>query len=130
MEQGRIAALAAFGEPITHLPHLVPTGISTIPEISYVGQTEEQLTEAAVPYVVGVAWWRELAKAQMMGEQDGLLKLLVAPDGRLLGVHIIGAQATDLVHIGQALMDRDDGNKKRGAWIEASVLLDARRAAA
>ena len=108
MEQGRIAALAAFGEPVTHMPELVPTGIYSIPEISYVGRTEEELTEAQVPYVVGVAWWRELAKAMMMREEDGLLKILVAPeDGRLLGVHVIGAQATDLVHIGQALMDRE-----------------------
>ncbi len=109
MEQGRIAALAAFGEPVRHLPELVPTGIYSIPEISYVGRTEEELTEAAVPYVAGVAWWRELAKAMMMREEDGLLKILVSPeDKRLLGVHVIGSQATDLVHIGQALMDRDD----------------------
>ncbi len=108
MEQGRIAALAAFGEAVTHLPDLVPTGIYSIPEISYVGRTEEELTEAAVPYVAGVAWWRELAKAMMMREDDGLLKILVSPgDRRLLGVHVIGSQATDLVHIGQALMDRE-----------------------
>jgi NAD(P) transhydrogenase len=108
MEQGRIAALAAFGEPATRLSELVPTGIYAIPEISYVGRTEEELTEAAVPYVAGVAWWRELAKAMMMREEDGLLKILVSPeDHRLLGVHVIGAQATDLVHIGQALMDRE-----------------------
>ena len=110
MEQGRIASLAAFGEPVTHLPELVPTGIYSIPEISFVGRTEEDLTAAAVPYVVGVAWWRELAKAMMMREEDGLLKILVSPeDRRLLGVHVIGAQATDLVHIGQALMDRENG---------------------
>jgi NAD(P) transhydrogenase len=66
MEQGRIAALAAFGETVTHLPELVPTGIYAIPEISWLGRTEEELTEAEVPYVVGVAWWRELAKAMMM----------------------------------------------------------------
>jgi NAD(P) transhydrogenase len=108
MEQGRIAALTAFGEPCTRLSELVPIGIYAIPEISFVGRTEEQLTEAAVPYVAGVAWWRELAKAMMMREEDGLLKILVSPeDRRLLGVHVIGAQATDLVHIGQALMDRE-----------------------
>jgi len=107
MEQGRIAALHAFGEPVTHLPDLVPIGIYAIPEISYVGRTEEELTDAAVPYVVGIAWWRELAKALMMREDDGLLKILVSPaDRSLLGVHVIGSQATDLVHIGQALMGR------------------------
>jgi NAD(P) transhydrogenase len=110
MEQGRIAALSAFGEPAARLSELVPTGIYAIPEISFVGRTEEELTEAAIPYVAGVAWWRELAKAMMMREEDGLLKILVSPeDRRLLGVHVIGAQATDLVHIGQALMDREGG---------------------
>ena len=110
MEQGRIAALNAFGESVTEMPELVPIGIYAIPEISFVGRTEEELTEAAVPYVVGSAWWRELAKALMMREEDGLLKILVSPeDGSLLGVHVIGAQATDLVHIGQALMHRPGG---------------------
>ncbi|MDQ8046517.1 MAG: Si-specific NAD(P)(+) transhydrogenase, partial [Solirubrobacteraceae bacterium] len=99
MEQGRIAALTAFGEPVTALPELIPVGIYAIPEISYVGRTEEELTEAAVPYVTGIAWYRELAKALMMREEDGCLKILVSPDDRsLLGVHIIGSQATDLVH--------------------------------
>ena len=110
MEQGRIAALRAYGQPVSQMPELVPIGIYAIPEISYVGATEEELTEAAIPYVVGVAWWRELAKALMTGEEDGMLKILVSPeDNRLLGVHVIGAQATDLVHIGQALMGRDAG---------------------
>ena len=108
MEQGRIAALHAFGEPVKTLPELVPVGIYAIPEISYVGRNEEELTRDAVPYVVGVAWYRELAKAMIMGEQDGLLKILVSPEDRsLLGVHVIGQQATDLVHIGQALMGRE-----------------------
>src|SRR6202012_3786982 len=81
-----------------------------IPEIRFGGRTEEELTQSAVPYVVGVSWWRELAKAMMMREEDGLLKILVSPeDRRLLGVHVIGAQATDLVHIRQALMDRESG---------------------
>jgi NAD(P) transhydrogenase len=110
MEQGRLAALHAFDEPVMDLPDLVPVGIYAIPEISFVGRTEEQLTDAGVDYVVGTAWYRELAKAMMMGEQDGLLKILVSrEDRRLLGVHVIGSNATDLVHIGQALMDRDNG---------------------
>jgi NAD(P) transhydrogenase len=105
MEQGRIAAMHAFGEEIRSLPELIPTGIYSIPEISYVGRTEKELTEAAVPYVAGVARWSELAKGLMTGETDGLLKLLVGPeDRRLLGVHVIGSGATDLVHIGQAVM--------------------------
>jgi NAD(P) transhydrogenase len=105
MEQGRIAALHAFGEPIETLPELVPTGVYAIPEIAMVGQTEEQLTDAAVPYVTGIARWRELARGLMTGDEDGLLKLLVSPTDRsLLGVHVIGTGATDLVHIGQAIM--------------------------
>jgi NAD(P) transhydrogenase len=105
MEQGRIAALHAFGEPVDELPDLVPTGVYSIPEIAMVGRTEEELTDAAVPYVPGIARWRELARGLMTGDEDGMLKLLVSPeDGRLLGVHVIGTGATDLVHIGQAVM--------------------------
>jgi NAD(P) transhydrogenase len=105
MEQGRIAALHAFDEPIETLPELVPTGVYAIPEIAMVGQTEEQLTDDAVPYVTGIARWRELARGLMTGDEDGLLKLLVSPGDRsLLGVHVIGTGATDLVHIGQAVM--------------------------
>ncbi len=105
MEQGRIATLYAFGEPIETLPELVPTGVYAIPEIAMVGQTEEQLTDQAVPYVTGIARWSELARGLMTGDEDGLLKLLVSPvDRRLLGVHVIGTGATDLVHIGQAVM--------------------------
>jgi NAD(P) transhydrogenase len=105
MEQGRIAALNAFGEPVEMLANLVPTGVYAIPEIGMVGQTEEQLTDAAVPYVTGIARWSELARGLMSGDEDGLLKLLVSPTDRsLLGVHVIGTGATDLVHIGQAVM--------------------------
>jgi NAD(P) transhydrogenase len=105
MEQGRIAALHAFDEPVTQLPELVPTGVYAIPEIGMVGRTEEDLTDAAVPYVTGVARWRELARGLMSGDEDGMLKLLVSPhDRKLLGVHVIGSGATDLVHIGQAVM--------------------------
>ncbi len=105
MEQGRLAALHAFAEPVTTLPELVPTGVYSIPEISMVGRTEEELTEAAVPYVSGIARWSELARGLMSGDEDGMLKLLVSPDDRsLLGVHVLGTGATDLVHIGQAVM--------------------------
>jgi NAD(P) transhydrogenase len=105
MEQGRIAALHAFGEPVDQLPELVPTGVYAIPEIGLVGRTEEELTDAAVPYVAGIARWSELARGLMTGDEDGMLKLLVGTeDRRLLGVHVIGTGATDLVHIGQAVM--------------------------
>jgi NAD(P) transhydrogenase len=105
MEQGRIAALNAFDQPVTQLPDLVPTGIYAIPEIGYVGRSEEQLTDAAVPYVTGVARYSELARGLMTGDEDGMLKLLVDPEERcVLGVHALGTSATDLVHIGQAVM--------------------------
>ncbi len=105
MEQGRIATLHAFGEAVQTLPELVPTGVYAIPEIAMVGRTEEQLTDEAVPYVTGVARWSELARGLMSGDEDGMLKLLVSTEDRtLLGVHVIGTGATDLVHIGQAVM--------------------------
>ncbi|MGV0834708.1 Si-specific NAD(P)(+) transhydrogenase [Mycolicibacterium thermoresistibile] len=105
MEQGRVAACHAFGEPVDHLPELHPIGIYAIPEISYVGATEVELTRDAVPYEVGVARYRELARGQIAGDSYGMLKLLVSTTDRtLLGVHIFGTHATELVHIGQAVM--------------------------
>jgi NAD(P) transhydrogenase len=105
MEQGRIAALHAFDQPVAELPDLIPTGVYAIPELAMVGQTEEQLTDAAVPYVPGIARWSELARGVITGDRDGLLKLLVSSeDRRVLGVHVLGTGATDLVHIGQAVM--------------------------
>ena len=105
MEQGRLAAYHAFGEPIIELGAMMPIGIYTIPEISYVGRTEAELTEAAIPYEVGVSRHRELARGQIVGDSHGMLKLLVSPDERkLLGVHIFGTGATESVHIGQSVM--------------------------
>ena len=84
---------------------LLPIGIYSIPEISFVGKTETELTEAMTPYEVGIAHYRELARGQILGESHGLVKLLVSPDDRkLLGVHAFGAGATEVVHIGQAVM--------------------------
>jgi NAD(P) transhydrogenase len=83
----------------------VPIGVYTIPELSYVGCTEEELTGAATPYEVGVARYRELARGQLLGDTHGMLKLLVSPgDRRILGVHAFGTGATETVHIGQAVM--------------------------
>jgi NAD(P) transhydrogenase len=105
MEQGRLASLYAFEQEVRSLPELIPTGIYAIPEVSMVGRTEEDLTESAVPYVAGIARWREMARGLMSGDEDGMLKLLASPsDGALLGVHVLGTGATDLVHIGQAVM--------------------------
>ncbi|MFD3585230.1 Si-specific NAD(P)(+) transhydrogenase [Streptomyces sp. NPDC058683] len=105
MEQGRVAAYHAFGEPVGQMDNLQPIGIYTIPEISFVGRTEDQLTEECVPFEVGVARYRELARGQIIGDSHGMLKLLVSPDDRrLLGVHCFGTGATELIHIGQSVM--------------------------
>jgi NAD(P) transhydrogenase len=105
MEQGRLAAAHAFGVDAHTLSHLLPIGIYTIPEISYVGKTEEELTEAAIPYEVGISRYRELARGQILGDSYGLLKLVVSLEDRtLLGVHVLGTGATELVHIGQMVM--------------------------
>lgn len=105
MDQGRLAAYHAFGEPANELSALQPIGIYTIPEISYCGATEAELTSSTVPYEVGTARYRELARGQIAGDSYGMLKLLVSTTNRtLLGVHVFGTGATDLVHIGQAVM--------------------------
>jgi NAD(P) transhydrogenase len=105
MEQGRVAAHHACGEPLHALGELQPIGIYSIPEISFIGRTEEQLTRESVPFEVGVARYRELARGQIIGDSYGVLKLLVSTDDHgLLGVHVFGTGATELIHIGQAVM--------------------------
>jgi NAD(P) transhydrogenase len=105
MEQGRLAAQHACGEPVRVMHELQPIGIYTIPEISFVGKTEDELTDSSTPFEVGIARYRELARGQIVGDSYGMLKLLVSPeDGKLLGVHVFGTAATDIVHIGQAVM--------------------------
>ncbi|MGW0996821.1 Si-specific NAD(P)(+) transhydrogenase [Streptomyces sp. NPDC002520] len=105
MEQGRAAAYHACGEPVGRMHNLQPIGIYTIPEISFVGRTEDQLTEDRVPFEVGIARYRELARGQIIGDSHGMLKLLVSPvDRTLLGVHCFGSGATELIHIGQSVM--------------------------
>jgi len=106
MEQGRIAAARAFGDDsIVSNPSFYPYGIYTIPEISFIGKTEEQLTEEDVPYEVGVAYYREIARGQIRGDTTGRLKIIFHRETHsLLGVHIIGEGASELLHIGQAVM--------------------------
>ncbi|MGP4030272.1 Si-specific NAD(P)(+) transhydrogenase [Actinomadura sp. 3N407] len=105
MEQGRLAAHHACDEPVSEIHETQPIGIYTIPEISFVGRTEDALTEAKVPFEVGISRYRELARGQIIGDSYGMLKLLVSPeDRRLLGVHVFGTGATELVHIGQTVM--------------------------
>ncbi|HEX9411001.1 MAG TPA: Si-specific NAD(P)(+) transhydrogenase [Actinomycetota bacterium] len=108
MEQGRIAALDAFGQEVRTIRELFPLGIYTIPEISFVGKTEQELTEAGIPYEVGLSRYKELARGAILGEAYGMLKILVSPaDRRILGVHVLGTGATEVVHIGQAVMGND-----------------------
>ncbi|OPX09055.1 NAD(P)(+) transhydrogenase [Mycobacterium sp. AT1] len=105
MDQGRLAAYHAFGEPCKAMTELQPIGIYSIPEVSYVGASEVDLTKDSIPYEVGVSRYRELARGQIAGDSYGMLKLLVSTeDLKLLGVHIFGTNATEMVHIGQAVM--------------------------
>jgi NAD(P) transhydrogenase len=105
-DQGRLATLHAFGsQDSTTLNRLLPYALYTIPELSIVGETEESLTRKGVPYEIGHAFYREVSRGQIIGEPDGMIKLLFHRDSlELLGVHIIGNSASELIHIGQAVM--------------------------
>lgn len=105
MEQGRVAACHMFGHAATNVPEQLPFGIYAIPEISMVGFTEEQLSEKGIPFESGVARYEEIARGQLLGDDVGMLKLLIHQETReVLGVHAIGTGATELIHLGQAVM--------------------------
>jgi NAD(P) transhydrogenase len=105
MEQGRSAACHAFDVGVHHRPHLIPYGIYTVPEISMVGMNEKQLIQQGVPYEIGIARYREIARGQILGDRVGMLKILFHQDSRqVLGIHAIGQGATELIHIGQMAM--------------------------
>lgn len=105
MEQGRVAVCRLYGVGCDSIVELLPYGIYAIPELAMVGRSEEDLTRAGQAYETGVAQYREIARGQLIGDAIGMLKLLIAPDSRaVLGVHAIGTGATELVHIGQAVM--------------------------
>jgi NAD(P) transhydrogenase len=105
MEQARRAVRCAFGQAISALLPLLPNGIYTLPEVSMVGETEESLQKEHIDYVVGRARYTDNARGQFIGDKDGFLKLLVRRDNmRLLGVHVMGEQATELIHIGLMVM--------------------------
>ena len=104
-EQGRLAACAAFGVDAGPLADHFPIGIYAIPEISMVGATEHELTRDKVPYETGIARYREIARGQILGDQSGMFKMLFHRENRrLLGIHCIGTGATELVHVGQAVL--------------------------
>ena len=105
MEQGRMAACHAFGIEHQSFPELFPYGIYAIPEISMVGANEEELTRAGIPYEIGKAYYKEIARGQIIGDTIGMLKLAFHREThKLLGVHIIGEGASELIHIGQTVM--------------------------
>ena len=105
MEQGRLASCNMFCHPAKTSHELLPYGIYTIPEISMVGKTEQELTDAKIPYEFGTARYDELAKGQILGVKSGFVKILFDPKTlKLFGVHIIGEQAAELIHIGQAVL--------------------------
>jgi NAD(P) transhydrogenase len=105
MEQGRMASCHMFQQYAEAPSNIYPYGIYTIPEISMIGANEQQLTQAGTPYEVGLARYREIARGQLISDHVGLLKLLFHPQSRrLLGVHAFGTGATELIHIGQAVM--------------------------
>jgi NAD(P) transhydrogenase len=104
-EQGRLAACHAFGVATHSVPALFPYGIYAIPEMAWVGANEKDLTAQRVPFETGVARYREIARGQILGDTSGMLKLIVHLETRrVLGVWCLGTQATELVHIGQAVM--------------------------
>ena len=105
MEQGRMAACHAFGIEHQSIPELFPYGIYAIPEISTCGANEEELTRAGIPYEIGKAYYKEIARGQILGDTIGMLKLVFHRENhKLLGVHIIGEGASELIHIGQTVM--------------------------
>ncbi|CAA0095027.1 Soluble pyridine nucleotide transhydrogenase [Zhongshania aliphaticivorans] len=109
-DQGRSAAAHARGKEQCRFVDDVPTGIYTLPEISSVGRTERELTEAKVPYEVGRAFFKDTARGQISGETVGMLKLLFHPDTlEILGIHCFGAEAAEIIHIGQAIMKQENG---------------------
>ncbi len=106
MEQGRIAACHAFGLPMPPAPQYFPYGIYAVPEISTIGLTEQEVRDRKIAHECGIARFRETSRGHIMGVDTGMLKMIFAlDDRRLLGVHIIGEGATELIHIGQAVLN-------------------------
>jgi NAD(P) transhydrogenase len=104
-EQGRLAACHMFGHAAEPMGNHFPVGIYAIPEVSMVGATEEELTRSRVPYETGIARYKEISRGQIRGDESGMFKMIFHRETtRLLGVHCIGSGATELVHVGQAVL--------------------------
>ena len=130
--QGRLATCNAFGIEDNPMEVPLPYGIYAIPEISFVGKNEDELTQAGVPYEIGMARYREIARGQMLGDENGMLKVLFHREtGEVLGVHIIGEYATELIHIGQAVISLKGGiNYLRDAVFNYPTLAECYKVAA
>ena len=130
--QGRLVSCNAFNidDQLQEAP--LPYGIYSIPEISYVGLNEEELTKEGIPYETGVARYKEIARGLILGDENGMLKILFHRKTRkILGVHIIGEYATELVHIGQAVMALDGSlNYLRDAVFNYPTLAECYKVAA
>ncbi len=120
--QGRVAAQHLLGQADGNLRiYGIPTGIYTIPEISSVGKTESQLTEECVPYEVGHSQFKSLARAQITGNTVGMLKILFHRESlEILGVHCFGVNASEIVHIGQAIMNQPGERNTLNYFIETT----------
>ena len=134
-DQGRSAASALMHDSYFRFINDVPTGIYTIPEISSVGKTERELTEERVPYEVGQAFFKDLARAQITGEAVGMLKILFHRENKkILGIHCFGDQAAEIVHIGQAIMSQEGDANTLDYFINTTfnypTMADAYRVAA
>jgi len=124
-DQGRFAAShIVFGQCEDKLVKHIPTGIYTIPEISSVGATEQELTAEKVPYEVGQAFFRHLARAQIIGEMTGMLKIIFHRETlEVLGVHCFGANATEIIHIGQAILSMNHGQNNLMYFINTTFTI-------
>jgi len=134
-DQGRAASASARGKEQCRFVDDVPTGIYTLPEISSVGLNERELTEQRVPYEVGRAFFKDTARGQISGETVGMLKLLFNVETlEILGIHCFGAEAAEIIHIGQAIMkQKNGGNSLRyflGTTFNYPTMAEAYRTAA
>ena len=120
-DQGRCASSRIVDKEHPLLIEDIPTGIYTIPEISSVGKTEAELTESKIPYEVGKAYFKDTARAQITGEDVGVLKLLFHRETlQLLGIHCFGENAAEIIHIGQAIMEQKNGGNTIEYFVETT----------
>ena len=120
-DQGRAASASARGKEQCRFVDDVPTGIYTLPEISSVGLNERELTEKRVPYEVGRAFFKDTARGQISGETVGMLKLLFNVETlEILGIHCFGAEAAEIIHIGQAIMKQKNGGNTLRYFLETT----------